>query len=145
MPLESLSSDPFVIGDLVKLFLAELPEPLLTYQLFPKFAVFGEDKSPPPPGTNVADDKVLSALKWVVQQLPTPNTVVVFYLLVFLRYWTETSGVELKHTASIFGPHFLRPREDADVYPDNLATVVERVLLLLLHFHSQVPLLFTPS
>lgn len=48
MDLESV--EPCIVGDLIKLYLAELPEPLFTCQHFPKLSKRGIEATATPSG-----------------------------------------------------------------------------------------------
>ncbi|KAH3760071.1 cell division control protein [Pelomyxa schiedti] len=136
-PLDQSFTDYVTLGEVVKLYLAELPEPLLTSSLYPKFAKVGEMMLSRI-GQGAGDSEILT-LKWLIQQLPFPNSALLTYVLSFLRYWSSECGQDLQKVASIFGPFFLRPNIDSDSHPPaDTIDVITYVTVLLLRFQDKL-------
>ncbi|XP_041373060.1 serine-rich adhesin for platelets-like isoform X3 [Gigantopelta aegis] len=91
------------ISSLLKMYLRELPNPLLTYQLYDKFADAVRDE----------DNKLLK-IHDVVQQLPPPHYRTTEYLMRHLArvagYGLET-GMHSKNLAIVWAPNLLRSKE----------------------------------
>ena len=91
------------VASLLKLYLRELPEPLLTYSLSPAFlAAAATYRKDPASGM----DKIQSA----VSRLPLGNAVVLRYLCQFLAEVVAKSDVNkmtLPNIATVFAPNFL--------------------------------------
>ncbi|KAH3767006.1 cell division control protein [Pelomyxa schiedti] len=104
------SCDSLILGELVCVFLSELPEPLLTYGLHPKFLRIAEQLVRDP--TNQTEIFNLSCL---MGQLPLPHYAVITFLIGYLRSWLAESKADLQKVAQNFGPLFLRP-SDADAH-----------------------------
>ncbi|KAH3762372.1 ras GEF [Pelomyxa schiedti] len=121
--------DNNAIGELVRVFLAELPEPLLTYSLWPKFSKIGEQV--------LAGEKPdLSNLKWHMHQAPGPNLSVLSFLLAFLRYWAESCNLKMEKVCTIFGPFILRPAHELEAV-DSLPLIV-KLSKIMMENHNQL-------
>lgn len=89
-------------------------------------------------GQGAGDSEILT-LKWLIQQLPFPNSALLTYVLSFLRYWSSECGQDLQKVASIFGPFFLRPNIDSDSHPPaDTIDVITYVTVLLLRFQDKL-------
>ncbi|GAB1603250.1 uncharacterized protein LOC115221295 isoform X1 [Argonauta hians] len=99
---ETYLQDIHSISSLLKMYFRELPNPLLTYQLYDKFAkaVQAEDK--------------LHLIHDVVQQLPPPHYRTTEYLIRHLArvaaFGSET-GMHSKNLAIVWAPNLLRSKE----------------------------------
>ncbi|XP_077067992.1 rho GTPase-activating protein 17b isoform X6 [Siphateles boraxobius] len=99
--LEEFYSDPHAVAGALKSYLRELPEPLMTYQLYEEWIQ----------ASNISDsDKRLQALWVVCDMLPKPNKNNFRYLVKFLAKLALESDVN-KMTASnisiVLGPNLL--------------------------------------
>eukprot|EP01105_Mastigella_eilhardi_P023149 TRINITY_DN578_c1_g2_i1.p1 TRINITY_DN578_c1_g2~~TRINITY_DN578_c1_g2_i1.p1 ORF type:complete len:1292 (+),score=322.03 TRINITY_DN578_c1_g2_i1:441-3878(+) len=72
--------DVYVLGDLLKLFLAELPEPLFTNTMSGKLLRFAEA---------FKDKPDMPTLKILLERVPEPNQALATSILQFLRYWSD--------------------------------------------------------
>ncbi|KAH3762931.1 cell division control protein [Pelomyxa schiedti] len=134
--LDPFFTDYITLGEVVKLYLAELPEPLLTTSLYPKFAKIGEMTLS---HANAVGETEVLALKTLVQQLPSPNSAVLTYVLAFLRYWSCESGLDIPKVAAIFGPYLLRPTVDTDSHtPPDTPGLITCITVLLLKFQDKI-------
>ncbi|KAK6172262.1 hypothetical protein SNE40_015960 [Patella caerulea] len=91
------------ISSLLKMYLRELPNPLLTYQLYDKFADAVRD-----------EDNKLLRIHDVVQQLPPPHYRTTEYLMKHLARVAEHShetGMHSKNLAIVWAPNLLRSKE----------------------------------
>jgi len=96
-------ADINAVAGLVKLYFRELPEPLFTNALYPKF-VSGIHMSDP-------EEKELFMLD-TFQQLPKPNKLTALYLFEHLRRVSQKESVNkmgINNLSTVFGPTVLRP------------------------------------
>jgi len=97
-----------VLASIVKLFLRELPEPLLTFELYDPLVTLSSVLKESP-------EKSLAEIKTRLSKLLKGNYVVLKYLISFLQQVCEHTGNN-KMTASslsvIFGPNLLRPEKE---------------------------------
>uniref|UniRef100_A0A6Q2ZA42 Rho GTPase activating protein 33 n=1 Tax=Esox lucius TaxID=8010 RepID=A0A6Q2ZA42_ESOLU len=94
--------DIHCVGSLCKLYFRELPNPLLTYQLYDKFAV------------KMTDDERMVKVHDVIQQLPPPHYRTLEYLIRHLARLATCSGetnMHIKNLAIVWAPNLLRSME----------------------------------
>uniref|UniRef100_A0A8C7LT13 Rho GTPase activating protein 33 n=1 Tax=Oncorhynchus mykiss TaxID=8022 RepID=A0A8C7LT13_ONCMY len=94
--------DIHCVGSLCKLYFRELPNPLLTYQLYDKFAV------------KMTDDERMVKVHDVIQQLPPPHYRTLEYLIRHLAGLATCSGetsMHIKNLAIVWAPNLLRSME----------------------------------
>ncbi|KAL3884653.1 hypothetical protein ACJMK2_024775 [Sinanodonta woodiana] len=100
---ENYLQDIHSISSLLKMYFRELPNPLLTYQLYDKFADAVKD-----------EDNKLLRIHDVVQQLPPPHYRTLHYLMHHLArvaaHGHET-GMHSKNLAIVWAPNLLRSKE----------------------------------
>ncbi|XP_037951383.1 rho GTPase-activating protein 92B isoform X2 [Teleopsis dalmanni] len=115
LPLEY--QDPHVIGSILKLYLRELPEPLLTHKYFKEFIHSAERSSE-------AERK--AEIKAILTKLPTENYENLRYLTKFL--WLVTQNVDQNkmnshNIAIVMSPNMLWPRMDKNNPADYMGQV----------------------
>jgi len=114
------SIDPVVVSALMKLFLRELPEPILTYGLYEDFL---ENYFEP------------AELKTLVYSLPVANSFLLEALLNFIAKISEHSSLnkmELDALATVFAPNLLkRKHETADSLMKDSRATTEVVMSLV--------------
>ncbi|XP_052061415.1 uncharacterized protein LOC127701544 isoform X2 [Mytilus californianus] len=91
------------ISSLLKMYFRELPNPLLTYQLYDKFAEAVRD-----------EDNKLWKIHDVVQQLPPPHYRTLEYLMRHLAKVSTNgndTGMHSKNLAIVWAPNLLRSKE----------------------------------
>ncbi|XP_030226136.1 rho GTPase-activating protein 33 isoform X3 [Gadus morhua] len=97
--------DIHCVASLGKLYFRELPNPLLTYQLYDKFAdCMGE----------MTDDERMVKVHDVIQQLPPPHYRTLEYLIRHLSRLATRSGetnMHIKNLAIVWAPNLLRSKE----------------------------------
>lgn len=104
LPLEY--QDPHVIGSILKLYLRELPEPLLTYTLYKDFIRIAERHSE-------AERK--TEIKAILNKLPKENYNNLRYLTRFLALLQQRSvhnKMNSQNLAIVMSPNMLWPRVD---------------------------------
>ncbi|KAK1786473.1 hypothetical protein P4O66_017627 [Electrophorus voltai] len=92
------------VGSLCKLYFRELPNPLLTYQLYDRFS----------DAVSVAtDDERLVKIHDVIQQLPPPHYRTLEFLMRHLAYMATLSNItnmHCKNLAIVWAPNLLRSK-----------------------------------
>ncbi|XP_043937033.1 rho GTPase-activating protein 32 [Protopterus annectens] len=97
--------DIHCVGSLCKLYFRELPNPLLTYQLYEKFS---------DAVSAATDDERLVKIHDVIQQLPPPHYRTLEFLMRHLAHLATFSYVTNMHTknlAIVWAPNLLRSRQ----------------------------------
>ncbi|KAL4229188.1 Rho GTPase-activating protein 32 [Mactra antiquata] len=100
---EDYLQDVHSISSLLKMYFRELPNPLLTYQLYDKFANAVKD-----------EDNKLLRIHDVVQQLPPPHYRTTEYLMRHLARVAahgQSTGMHSKNLAIVWAPNLLRSKE----------------------------------
>ncbi|XP_067671370.1 rho GTPase-activating protein 44-like isoform X3 [Haliotis asinina] len=98
--MEEFVTEPHVIAGALKQYMRELPEPLLTYSLYPDFMQ----------AATLPHEQRLQALWTVVSKLPKPNYDNFRYLVKFLAKLAEKSDVNKmtpSNIAIVIGPNLL--------------------------------------
>eukprot|EP01114_Cavostelium_apophysatum_P021250 TRINITY_DN7364_c0_g1_i2.p1 TRINITY_DN7364_c0_g1~~TRINITY_DN7364_c0_g1_i2.p1 ORF type:complete len:769 (-),score=274.54 TRINITY_DN7364_c0_g1_i2:58-2364(-) len=99
----SKETDPHAITGLMKLYFRELPEPILTYDLYDQFIA-----AQSAPHQNLR----LRYLKALIDTLPKINKSLLHHLISFLIRVNEHSGknkMAIPNLATVFGPNLLGP------------------------------------
>ncbi|XP_049454046.1 rho GTPase-activating protein 29-like isoform X1 [Epinephelus fuscoguttatus] len=149
---------PHDISNVLKLYLRQLPEPLILYRYYndiiglakecQRVIVEEADKPQSPPtgeksGPSVHLNRVIFKIRDLLRQLPTANYRTLRFLIAHLNRVTEQAE-ENKMTASnlgiIFGPTLVKPRQtDAEVSLSSLVDYPYQALmveLLVRHFQA---------
>ncbi|NXM77833.1 RHG29 protein, partial [Serilophus lunatus] len=147
------------ISNVLKLYLRQLPEPLILFRLYNEFIGLGKEsqhvneeldaKQASPESKKrqsvcIELNRIIIKIKDLLKQLPVPNYNTLQYLIGHLHRVTEQSD-ENKMSASnlgiIFGPTLIRPRQtDATV---SLSSLVDypyqaRVVELLITYYEKI-------
>ncbi|MBN3304688.1 RHG32 protein, partial [Amia calva] len=133
--------DIHCVGSLCKLYFRELPNPLLTYQLYDKFAdCMGA----------MTEDERMVKVHDVVQQLPPPHYRTLEFLMKHLSrlatHSTETN-MHIKNLAIVWAPNLLRSKEIESVGLSGTDAFKEvRIQSVVVEFLlSNVDILFSDS
>ncbi|XP_037084790.1 rho GTPase-activating protein 33-like [Pollicipes pollicipes] len=100
----SVRQDIHSVSCLLKQYLRELPNPLLTYQLYDKFVA----------AVQSSDDQRLLRMRDVVQQLPPPHYRTLEYLvrhLARVSTHSHSTGMTAKNLAIVWAPNLVRSQE----------------------------------
>uniref|UniRef100_A0A671NB73 SH3-domain binding protein 1 n=1 Tax=Sinocyclocheilus anshuiensis TaxID=1608454 RepID=A0A671NB73_9TELE len=98
------SYDPHAVAGALKCYLRELPEPLMTFELYSDWFKAAAEKE---------TDEKLKQLRTVLQKLPTENYNNLRYLVQFLSHLSEQQAVNKmtpSNIAIVLGPNLLWPR-----------------------------------
>ncbi|XP_028283061.1 rho GTPase-activating protein 29-like isoform X2 [Parambassis ranga] len=149
---------PHDISNVLKLYLRQLPEPLILYRFYNDFIGLAKEcqrviveEVDKPQGTQAGEkdgpsiqlNRVIFKIRDLLRQLPSANYRTLRYLIAHLNRVTEQAE-ENKMTASnlgiIFGPTLVKPRQtDAEVSLSSLVDYPYQALmveLLVRHFHT---------
>ncbi|XP_016139638.1 rho GTPase-activating protein 17-like isoform X2 [Sinocyclocheilus grahami] len=122
--LEEFYSDPHAVAGALKSYLRELPEPLMTYQLYDEWTQ----------ASNVPDpDKRLQALWVTCNQLPKNNKANFRYLIKFLAKLAQESDVNKmtpSNIAIVLGPNLLWTKTEGSLAEMAAATSVHVVTII---------------
>ncbi|XP_063817104.1 rho GTPase-activating protein 44 isoform X5 [Pseudophryne corroboree] len=103
------SADPHAIAGALKSYLRELPEPLMTFELYDEWIQ----------ASNVQDqDKRLQALLNAIEKLPKPNYNNLKYVVKFLAKLTEfqdANKMTPSNMAIVLGPNLLWPQAEGNI------------------------------
>lgn len=109
----SVHKDPHTLGSLLKAFLRELPEPLLTMEKY-------DDWMKASKGTTLnlnSSALDLYKIKELVDSLPDENKATFKFLIRFLKKVEENSRknlMEANTVATVFSPTMLRPKKETN-------------------------------
>uniref|UniRef100_A0A8D0CUF6 Rho GTPase-activating protein 44 n=1 Tax=Sander lucioperca TaxID=283035 RepID=A0A8D0CUF6_SANLU len=116
MDVQEYSADPHAIAGALKSYLRELPEPLMTYELYNDWIQ----------ASNIQDqDKRLQALLNACEKLPPANNNNFKYLIKFLSKLTEDQDVNKMtpgNIAIVLGPNLLWMHNEGNI-PEMMTTV----------------------
>ncbi|XP_030629266.1 rho GTPase-activating protein 17a [Chanos chanos] len=122
--LEEFYSDPHAVAGALKSYLRELPEPLMTYQLYDEWIQ----------AANVPDpDKRLQALWVTCDQLPKSNKANFRYLVKFLAKLAQESEINKmtpSNIAIVLGPNLLWTKTEGSLAEMAAATSVHVVSII---------------
>ncbi|KAM6963684.1 rho GTPase-activating protein 17a isoform 3-T3 [Tautogolabrus adspersus] len=122
--LEEFYSDPHAVAGALKSYLRELPEPLMTYQLYDEWIQASSVSDP---------DKRLQALWVVCDQLPKNNKTNLRYLVKFLAKLAQDSEVNKmtpSNIAIVLGPNLLWTKTEGSLAEMAAATSVHVVAIM---------------
>lgn len=126
-----------MVAELLRLFLASLPEPLLTFHLYDSFLLTQTVQSPA--------DRVW-AYRFLLAYLPPGFRASVKQLLTLLFNLSrncEENGMDPHTLACVFGPYFLKPEDELYYMKDDAPLVVQIVALLIQEYLSKLIFYFT--
>ncbi|XP_059149401.1 rho GTPase-activating protein 29-like isoform X1 [Physella acuta] len=133
---------PNVISNVLKLYLRQLPEPLLTFRLYSDFIHCAKENM----SGQLQGETLIDHLKNVVAKLPSSNhrtCAVLIHHLLRVASHSEFNQMSASNLGIVFGPTLLRPLEGSA----SLASLVDTphqtraIELLITHAHS----IFGPS
>lgn len=114
--------NPHTVTGLLKLFLRQLPEPLLTSESYHAYSVISQKIC--------EEDPQISALTEVLSQLPTPHLKSVDALFAFcvrLATHSESNKMGVKNLSTLIAPNILYPKHSTNILDElsHSARVVE--------------------
>uniref|UniRef100_A0A4X2LEE6 Rho GTPase activating protein 17 n=2 Tax=Vombatus ursinus TaxID=29139 RepID=A0A4X2LEE6_VOMUR len=122
--LDEFYSDPHAVAGALKSYLRELPEPLMTFNLYEEWTKVASVQDP---------DKKLQDLWSICQKLPKPNFANFRYLIKFLAKLAQTSDVNKmtpSNIAIVLGPNLLWAKTEGSLADMAAATSVHVVAVI---------------
>ncbi|XP_061175377.1 uncharacterized protein LOC133184348 isoform X2 [Saccostrea echinata] len=101
---------PNVISNVLKLYLRQLPEPLLSFKLYSSFIQVSKDNM----GNMLSEDDTVSKLGDLASQLPYSNfktCAMLMHHLARIASYSSTNQMTASNLGIVFGPTLLRPLE----------------------------------
>jgi len=121
--------DVHAVAGLLKMYFRELPEPLLTFDLYDMFLAAISIKDAP---------TKLMQTKKVLEFLPSVNLTVVLYLITFLHRVCENSKQNLmppSNIAIVFAPNLLKDRsDDLQIMVEDAPFATELLVFFIEHY-----------
>lgn len=99
-------ADPHTVTGVLKLWFRELPEPLMTYDLYESFIAAQQERDP---------NKRIRYIRHLIASLPPVNRATLKYLIEFLyrvEKHSEVNKMVVNNLATVFAPNLLRQREE---------------------------------
>uniref|UniRef100_A0A8C4WU77 Si:ch211-247j9.1 n=1 Tax=Eptatretus burgeri TaxID=7764 RepID=A0A8C4WU77_EPTBU len=134
LPRLDSSTDVHTVTSLLKLYLRELPEPLVPfhdYQTFLSCATLLEKDK----------EKGMKELTSLVTRLPSDSFFLLKYICSFLDEVQSHSSVNkmsAHNLATVFGPNILRPNAQDPVAIMEGATMVQHLMMILIIYHGEL-------
>ncbi|MCJ8740653.1 hypothetical protein PDJAM_G00061330 [Pangasius djambal] len=125
------STDVHTVASLLKLYLRELPEPLVPFSCYQEFLICGKKIS-----SN--RDQGLLELRNLLHELPVANFKLLKYICQFLnevQSFSSTNKMSIQNLATVFGPNILRPKAEDPESIIGGAAVVQHLMSELIREH----------
>uniref|UniRef100_A0A8C2JSS2 Si:ch211-247j9.1 n=1 Tax=Cyprinus carpio TaxID=7962 RepID=A0A8C2JSS2_CYPCA len=126
------STDVHTVASLLKLYLRELPEPLVPFSRYEEFLVCGKiipsDR-----------EKGLQDLRSLLYELPVANFNLLKYICQFLndvQSYSSVNKMSIQNLATVFGPNILRPKAEDPESIIGGAAVVQHLMSELIREHN---------
>ncbi|XP_029025495.1 rho GTPase-activating protein 24 isoform X2 [Betta splendens] len=126
------NTDVHTVASLLKLYLRELPEPVIPFSLYEEFLTCAKLLS--------KDDEMgKKELRRLVESLPPVNYNLLKYICRFLDEVQSYSGVNkmsVQNLATVFGPNILRPKVEDPVAIMEGTVLVQQLMAVLIGHHD---------
>uniref|UniRef100_A0A665WNF8 Rho GTPase-activating protein 24 n=1 Tax=Echeneis naucrates TaxID=173247 RepID=A0A665WNF8_ECHNA len=131
-PSFDCNTDVHTVASLLKLYLRELPEPVVPFHKYDEFLASAKLLS--------KDDEMgMKELKGLVESLPPVNYNLLKYICRFLDEVQSYSGVNkmsVQNLATVFGPNILRPKVEDPVAIMEGTVLVQQLMAVLIGRHD---------
>ncbi|XP_078088578.1 rho GTPase-activating protein 31 [Mustelus asterias] len=121
--------DIHCVGSLCKLYFRELPNPLLTYELYKKFTEAVSAQS---------EEEQLTGIQNVIKELPPPHYRTLEYLIKHLTHiasFSTKTNMHSRNLALVWAPNLLRSKEiEGSGYNNDAAFLEVRVQSIVIEF-----------
>ncbi|XP_058473410.1 rho GTPase-activating protein 24 isoform X2 [Solea solea] len=131
-PAFDCNTDVHTVASLLKLYLRELPEPVIPFQKYDDFLatakLLGKD-----------DEMGMKELRRLLESLPPVNHNLLKYICRFLDEVQSYSGVNkmsVQNLATVFGPNILRPKLEDPVAIMEGTVLVQQLMAILIGRHD---------
>uniref|UniRef100_A0A3B3CY63 Rho GTPase activating protein 22 n=2 Tax=Oryzias melastigma TaxID=30732 RepID=A0A3B3CY63_ORYME len=133
-PVFDSSTDVHTVASLLKLYIRELPEPIIPFSKYTQFLscaqLLNKDKE-----TGIAE------LRKQVKSLPQVNYSLIKYICKFLdevQSYSNDNKMSVQNLATVFGPNILRARVEDPVTMMEGSSQVQQLMTVLISEHSQL-------
>ncbi|XP_046723363.1 rho GTPase-activating protein 24 isoform X2 [Silurus meridionalis] len=125
------STDVHTVASLLKLYLRELPEPLVPFSRYQEFLICGK---------KIPSDREqgLLELRNLLHELPVANFKLLKYICQFLnevQSFSSTNKMSIQNLATVFGPNILRPKAEDPESIIGGAAIVQHLMSELIREH----------
>ncbi|XP_030059026.1 rho GTPase-activating protein 22 isoform X1 [Microcaecilia unicolor] len=137
-PLFDSSTDVHTVASLLKLYLRELPEPVIPFAKYEDFLSCAQLLSKD-------EDEGKKELAKQVKSLPQANYNLLKYICKFLdevQSYSSINKMSVQNLATVFGPNILRPKMEDPVTIMEGTSLVQHLMAVLISEHGQ---LFSPG
>ncbi|XP_034459093.1 rho GTPase-activating protein 24 isoform X1 [Hippoglossus hippoglossus] len=127
-PSFDCNTDVHTVASLLKLYLRELPEPVVPFQKYDDFLASGKL-------LGKDDEMGMNDLRRLVESLPQVNFNLLKYICRFLDEVQSYSGVNkmsVQNLATVFGPNILRPKIEDPVAIMEGTVLVQQLMAILI-------------
>ncbi|XP_061657109.1 rho GTPase-activating protein 24 isoform X2 [Syngnathoides biaculeatus] len=134
-PLFDCNTDVHTVASLLKLYLRELPEPVVPFHKYDDFLACTKLLS------KDDDETGMRELRKLVEGLPPVNYNLLKYICRFLDEVQSYSGVNkmsVQNLATVFGPNILRPKVEDPVTIMEGTVLVQQLMAVLIGRHDTV-------
>ncbi|XP_056146517.1 rho GTPase-activating protein 24 [Lampris incognitus] len=131
-PSFDCNTDVHTVASLLKLYLRELPEPVIPFSQYEEFLACTKHLSK-------EDEMGMKELKKLVESLPPVNFNLLQYICRFLDEVQSHSGVNkmsVQNLATVFGPNILRPKVENPVAIMEGTVLVQQLMAVLIGRHD---------
>ncbi|KAE8591690.1 hypothetical protein XENTR_v10018539 [Xenopus tropicalis] len=128
-PTFDKSTDVHTVASLLKLYLRELPEPVIPFSRYQDFLRCAHILS----GDQGEGTQELSIL---IKSLPPVNYNLLKYICSFLdevQSYSDTNKMNVQNLATVFAPNILRPKQQDPVALIEGASLIQHLLTILIH------------
>ncbi|XP_028279506.1 rho GTPase-activating protein 22 isoform X2 [Parambassis ranga] len=133
-PVFDSSTDVHTVASLLKLYIRELPEPIIPFSKYTQFLscaqLLTKDK-----------EMGITELSKQVKSLPQVNYNILKYICKFLdevQTHSDENKMSVQNLATVFGPNILRPRVEDPVTMMEGSSQVQHLMTVLISEHSQL-------
>jgi len=134
LPLNLIGfDDPHVVTGLLKLYIRELPEPLLTYELYDQFLAIERSKP--------SEEEYMTKVKALIEKLPPANRALLsslIRLLVRVFGYSSVNKMTYENLAIVFAPTILRAKEETMISAMNDAQTATHFTQQLFQNYSNI-------
>uniref|UniRef100_A0A8B9LI60 Rho GTPase activating protein 22 n=1 Tax=Astyanax mexicanus TaxID=7994 RepID=A0A8B9LI60_ASTMX len=132
-PLFDSNTDVHTVASLLKLYLRELPEPVIPFNKYEDFLTCAQ--------LLLKDEEGLSELAQQVKTLPQANYNLLKYICKFLdevQSHSSENKMSVQNLATVFGPNILRPKMEDPVTMMEGTSQVQHLMTVLISEHERL-------
>uniref|UniRef100_A0A8C7YKR8 Rho GTPase activating protein 22 n=1 Tax=Oryzias sinensis TaxID=183150 RepID=A0A8C7YKR8_9TELE len=133
-PVFDSSTDVHTVASLLKLYIRELPEPIIPFSKYTQFLscaqLLNKDK-----------EMGIAELRKQVKSLPQVNYNLIKYICKFLdevQSYSNDNKMSVQNLATVFGPNILRARVEDPITMMEGSSQVQQLMTVLISEHSQL-------